>query len=64
MGAWTFVQPNIEWALNYVNAKVKRPTYAGRPSSASTATGLMSRHQKELSNLLEEALAGPKPGSN
>jgi 2-oxoglutarate dehydrogenase E1 component len=64
MGAWTFVQPNIEWALNYVNAKVKRPTYAGRPSSASTATGLMSRHQKELRNLLEEALAGPKPGSN
>jgi 2-oxoglutarate dehydrogenase E1 component len=50
--------------LNYVNAKVKRPTYAGRPSSASTATGLMSRHQKELRNLLEEALAGPKPGSN
>jgi 2-oxoglutarate dehydrogenase E1 component len=64
MGAWTFVQPNIEWALNYVNAKVKRPTYAGRPSSASTATGLMSRHQKELRNLLEEALAGRKPGSN
>ena len=64
MGAWTFVQPNIEWALNYVNAKVKRPTYAGRPSSASTATGLMSRHQKELRNLLEEALAGSKPGSN
>jgi 2-oxoglutarate dehydrogenase E1 component len=64
MGAWTFVQPNIEWALNYVNAKVRRPTYAGRPSSASTATGLMSRHQKELRNLLEEALAAPKPGSN
>jgi 2-oxoglutarate dehydrogenase E1 component len=64
MGAWTFVQPNIEWVLNYVNAKAKRPAYAGRPSSASTATGLMGRHQKELQSLLEEALLGAKSGSN
>jgi len=64
MGAWTFVQPNIEWVLKYVNAKVKRPAYAGRPSSASTATGLMGRHQKELQSLLEEALIGAKSGSN
>jgi 2-oxoglutarate dehydrogenase E1 component len=64
MGAWTFVQPNIEWVMNYVNAKVKRPAYVGRPSSASTATGLMSRHQKELKELLEEAFTGAKSGSN
>jgi 2-oxoglutarate dehydrogenase E1 component len=64
MGAWSFVQPNIEWVMNYVNAKVKRPAYVGRPSSASTATGLMSRHQKELKELLEEAFTGAKPGSN
>ena len=62
MGAWTFVQPNIEWALNYANAKVKRPAYAGRPSSASPATGMMSRHQKELKVLLEQAFGEPQSG--
>ena len=62
MGAWTFVQPNIEWVLNYLNAKTKRPVYAGRPSSASTATGLMSRHSQELKALLEDAFTG-KTGS-
>ena len=36
--------------------KCKRPRYAGRPASASTATGLMSRHMKELKKLLDEAL--------
>jgi 2-oxoglutarate dehydrogenase E1 component len=63
MGAWTFVQPNIEWVLNYLNAKTKRPVYAGRPSSASTATGLMSRHSQELKALLEDAFTGGKTGS-
>jgi 2-oxoglutarate dehydrogenase E1 component len=63
MGAWTFVQPNIEWVLNYLNAKTKRPAYAGRPSSASTATGLMSRHSQQLQALLEDAFTGGKTGS-
>ena len=57
MGAWTFVQPNIEWALNYIDARVKRPRYAGRSASASTATGLMSKHQRELKALLDEAFS-------
>jgi 2-oxoglutarate dehydrogenase E1 component len=63
MGAWAFVQPHIEWVLNYLNAKVRRPIYAGRPSSASTATGLMSRHQKELKDLLDEAFRTAKSRS-
>jgi 2-oxoglutarate dehydrogenase E1 component len=63
MGAWGFVQPNIEWVLNYLDARVKRPAYVGRPSSASTATGLMSRHQKELKSLLDEAFGTAKSGS-
>jgi 2-oxoglutarate dehydrogenase E1 component len=63
MGAWTFVQPNIEWVLNYLNAKTKRPAYAGRPSSASTATGLISRHSQQLQALLEDAFTGGKTGS-
>ncbi len=57
MGAWTFVQPGIERVLEFIRAKNSRPRYVGRPASASTATGLMSRHLKELAAFLDEALA-------
>ena len=60
MGAWTFAQPNIERVLDYIGAAYPRPRYAGRPASASTATGLMSKHLKELKTLLEEALGDNK----
>ena len=56
MGAWSFIEPNLEWVLEHVGARHKRPRYAGRPSSAATATGLMSKHQRELKAFLEEAL--------
>ena len=56
MGSWTFVQPNIEWVLNYIDAKHKRPRYTGRPASAATATGLMSKHLAELNQFLDDAL--------
>ena len=56
MGAWSYAQPNIERVLEFIKAKYTRPSYAGRSASASTATGLMSRHLKELKALLEEAL--------
>ena len=60
MGAWSFAQPNIERVLDYIGAAYPRPRYAGRPASASTATGLMSKHLKELKTLLEEALGDNK----
>ncbi len=56
MGAWMFVQPNIEWVLNYINARNVRPRYVGRPASASPATGLMSSHLKQLQAFLDDAL--------
>jgi len=56
MGAWFFVDTFIEWVLNQINAKHKRPRYAGRPAMAATATGLMSKHQAQLKAFLEEAL--------
>ena len=56
MGAWSFVEPNMAWVLDHIDAKFKRPRYAGRPSSAATATGLMSKHVRELKTLLNEAL--------
>ena len=56
MGAWSFVEPNLAWVLDHIDAKHKRPRYAGRPSSAATATGLMAKHVRELKVLLNEAL--------
>jgi 2-oxoglutarate dehydrogenase E1 component len=56
MGAWFFVDTFIEWVLNQIQAKQRRPRYAGRPAMAATATGLMSKHQAQLKALLEQAL--------
>ena len=30
MGAWTFIEPNLEWVLEHIGAKARRPRYAGR----------------------------------
>jgi 2-oxoglutarate dehydrogenase E1 component len=56
MGAWSFIEPNLEWVLDHIGARHRRVRYAGRPSSAATATGMMSKHMHELKALLEEAL--------
>ena len=56
MGAWHFVEPYLEWVLNQVGAKHKRARYAGRPASAATAVGLMSKHLAQLKAFLDEAL--------
>ncbi|MCB1381181.1 MAG: 2-oxoglutarate dehydrogenase E1 component, partial [Alphaproteobacteria bacterium] len=60
MGAWSSVQHNIERVLKVIGAAHGRPRYAGRPPSAATATGLMSRHLKELAAFLEDALGDSK----
>jgi 2-oxoglutarate dehydrogenase E1 component len=57
MGAWSFVEPNIEWVLDHIGARHKRPGYVGRTASASTATGLMRKHIAELKAFLDEALS-------
>ncbi|WP_309085085.1 2-oxoglutarate dehydrogenase E1 component [Chelativorans sp.] len=58
MGAWSFIDPYLEWVLQHIEAKNKRVRYAGRPASASPATGLMSKHLEQLAQLLEDALGG------
>ncbi len=55
-GAWFFMEPNIEWVLGRIEAKCKRPSYAGRPASASPATGLGSAHAAQQAALIDEAL--------
>jgi 2-oxoglutarate dehydrogenase E1 component len=57
MGAWTFAEPYLEWVLEHARAKVPRPRYVGRPASASTAAGQMSKHMSQLKSFLDEALA-------
>ena len=57
MGGWMFVDPWLELTLAKLDVKATRARYIGRPASASTAAGLVSRHTKELSTLLNAALA-------
>ena len=56
MGAWSFIEPNLSWVLDHIEARHKRPRYAGRPASAATAVGLMRKHQLQLKALLDESL--------
>jgi 2-oxoglutarate dehydrogenase E1 component len=57
MGAWHYIEPNLEWVLHHIDGKSKRPRYVGRAAAAATATGLLSRHLQEQKTLVEEALA-------
>jgi 2-oxoglutarate dehydrogenase E1 component len=56
MGAWTFIEHNIEWVLEQSGARQRRPQYAGRAAAASTATGQLSRHDQEQAALVRAAL--------
>ncbi len=58
MGAWTFIEPNINWVLDRLGQEGRRVRYAGRSASASTATGLMSKHILEQKTLVADALKG------
>ncbi|UZD90158.1 2-oxoglutarate dehydrogenase E1 component [Cognatishimia activa] len=55
-GAWSFIEPNIEWVLGRIKAKHTRPIYAGRAASASPATGLASQHKAQQEALVDAAL--------
>jgi 2-oxoglutarate dehydrogenase E1 component len=59
MGAWSFIEPNLEWVLERIEARVRRPAYAGRAATAATASGLLSKHLHEQKTLVDEALTGP-----
>ena len=55
-GAWTFIEPNLEWVLGRINAKNIRPVYVGRATAASPATGLASQHKAQQTALVDDAL--------
>ena len=56
MGAWSFIDPYLEWVLAHIDAKYQKVRYTGRPAAASPATGLMSKHLAQLAAFLEDAL--------
>ncbi|MEM6681383.1 MAG: 2-oxoglutarate dehydrogenase E1 component [Pseudomonadota bacterium] len=56
-GAWGFINHFVEEALVQADCPVKRPVYAGRHASASTATGLASMHAKQQKALIDQALS-------
>ncbi|KAK3858902.1 hypothetical protein Pcinc_034936 [Petrolisthes cinctipes] len=53
MGSWSYVQPRVATALNHE----RHILYAGRPVSASPATGNKKTHLREVKQLLEDSLA-------
>ena len=55
-GAWSFIEPNLEWVLGRIKAKHGRPDYAGRATAASPATGLASQHKAQQTALVNDAL--------
>ncbi len=58
MGAWNFVDRRIESVATKLDITATRPSYAGRPEMAATATGLLKRHNAEQGRLIEQALNG------
>jgi len=59
MGPWTFIAARLG-SLLPPSSPLR---YAGRPPSASPATGNATVHKKELTELLAEALGGPSSPS-
>ena len=58
MGAWQYVRTRIETALTKSGEhNVTRPRYAGRPNSASTATGDKYEHISQQEALIADAFA-------
>jgi 2-oxoglutarate dehydrogenase E1 component len=55
MGAWSFIEPNLEAALSPLKGAVKRARYVGRPASAATATGQPSQHLAQFQAVMAQA---------
>jgi 2-oxoglutarate dehydrogenase E1 component len=56
MGAWSFITPHIETALNKIGAKTRRPRYVGRPEMASPSEGTLQSHTTHQSEIVEAAI--------
>ncbi|MEG3637795.1 2-oxoglutarate dehydrogenase E1 component [Magnetococcus sp. PR-3] len=59
MGYWTFLYQRLIHLMEDLDTKQRLPIYAGRPASASPATGQSSKHVLEQEKLVNEALSVP-----
>jgi 2-oxoglutarate dehydrogenase E1 component len=57
MGSWSFVEPYLEWIIAQAGMKAKRARYAGRPATAATAVGVMSKHLAQLKAFVDDAFS-------
>lgn len=55
MGSWQYIEDFLEKTLIKINATQARPRYIGRKLSASTATGIASKHKAEQQAILDES---------
>jgi len=60
MGAWRFVQEQLQPILEANEATPRVLQYAGRAPSASPSAGSLKRHQQEHADLVEEAFVPEK----
>ncbi|MFM7083597.1 MAG: 2-oxoglutarate dehydrogenase E1 component [Hyphomicrobium sp.] len=58
MGAWQFMDVNLERVLTHLGCSHTRARYAGRAIAASPASGLLRRHAAEQTALVNDALKG------
>ncbi len=56
MGAWEYIEDLLREVAEEAGCEKPDPRYAGRPTSAATATGLLKRHEAEREALIEDAL--------
>ncbi|SHJ99438.1 2-oxoglutarate dehydrogenase E1 component [Aureimonas altamirensis DSM 21988] len=61
MGAWSFIDPYLEWVLDRIGTDKRRARYTGRQAAASPAAGTMSKHMEQLGAFLEDALGNGDP---
>ena len=55
-GAYSYIEPNLEWVLTRIGATYTRAAFVGRDASASPATGLASKHKAQQEALVNDAL--------
>jgi len=62
-GAWSFIEPNIEWVLGQARTRVSRAAYIGRQAAAAPAGGLLKQHNQEQAMIVDQALDITKEGT-
>jgi 2-oxoglutarate dehydrogenase E1 component len=55
-GAWTFIEPNIEWVLTRIGAKHTRPAMPAAPPPPRPPRASPRQHKAQQAALVNEAL--------